>query len=330
MNAVHQFADQFVRELKNLPKLLPADERRRDALFAFVLSLVWMIVLSGIWPESSGDNLLVRTLKSPFLGFVVSLGSVRLARLYLQTPRGQPRRDWTRSTAPKVAYFLLYAIFVIAGSAALIRFDTAILQKLQFATRYAIVVPLGFPAFIAVLMLSLRLRQWLTRTGQSHTETRSLSLPDADNLNRLAEPLTLRIKDLTRKILLWFAWSYAAGFVVFRALLSFKLWDDGFESSLFFAVITLWSGVAALMMGIPARPRGHISKTYLRPRFGRDFRWSEVARVEEERKWSDLNEKGAFSLIFRDSKGAKLWQFPLGDINENELCELKRLFPDLN
>lgn len=55
-----------------------------------------------------------------------------------------------------------------------------------------------------------------------------------------------------------------------------------------------------------------------------------MARVGEEREWSDLNEKGALSLIFRDSKGAKLWQLPLGDINENDLCELKRLFPDLN
>lgn len=325
---VHHFFGQFVRELKNLPKLLPS-EKHRDLFVAFALAFVFMVLMSLITRPSHADNLLQSTLKSPMLGFLVALGIVRLARLYLRTPQGQPRREWVRSTAPKVAYFALYVLFTIAGSAALLKFDSAILQTLPFATRYGVIVPLGIPAFFAVLMLSLRLSQWLTRTGQSHTETRQFSLPVAADMERLAKPLTLHIQNSTRKALLGCAFSYALVFVICGVLLALKL-GGGFQSSLVLSVMTLWSGVGALVTGTPTCPIGRISNARLRPRFGRAFGWNSVARVEEEREWSDLNEKGALSLVFRRSDGAKLWQFPLGDLDEDDKRELRRLFPDLN
>lgn len=76
-------------------------------------------------------------------------------------------------------------------------------------------------------------------------------------------------------------------------------------------------------------PYATVNASEIRPRMGRAFHWWDVAQIEEARvsKFMDGDE---LRLIFRDVKGAILWQLPVDELERGDKRELWRLFPELD
>lgn len=93
-----------------------------------------------------------------------------------------------------------------------------------------------------------------------------------------------------------------------------------------------WAIVGFVLMLVALRywweslPYAEVSASEIRPRMGRAFHWWNVARIEEARvsKFMDGDE---LRLIFRDARGAVLWQLPLDELEMGDKRELRRLFP---
>ena len=324
MNATREFFSQIGRELKNLPKLLPADEKNRDMVWGFILGVALMMLWDVTWSGPRPDNFVLAALQSPILVMMLGFHVPRLVRTWRQTPTGAQRRRlfWHGVS------FALFAILVFVGWGLLFEFAAAVLQPLPFAARFAIVVLLGVPAFFGVAMLALWLSgamlwQRYEQRYERH-ETQTLAPPSTMALQALARPLVLRQSD---SIALWCALFYAVLFVGAACAFGFMLFDGRFKDSLLTAVVTLWSGVAAPSMWHQARPLGTISIARLRPRGGRAFGWNRVAHIEEQREFTLFDETGARSLIFRDARGETLWQLPLDEVHADDKRVLLALFP---
>ena len=334
MDATREFFQQIGRELKNLPKLLPADPKNRDMVWGFILGVALMMLWDVTWSGPRPDNFVLATLQSPFIAMMLGFHVPRLVRTWRQTPLGAKRK---RLLLHGVSV-ALFVFFVAVGSLLLLKFDAAVLQTLPFAVRFAIVVLLGVPAFFGVAMLAFWLSGATRWQRHAHHETQALEMPSTSTLQTLtspsiaalqtlARPMTLRQSD---SIALWCAWFYAVLFVAAVCAFGFMLHDGRFEDSLLTAVVTLWSGVAAPLMWHHARPLGTVSGARLRPRGGRAFGWNRVAHIEEQGEFTLFNETGARSLVFRDERGQALWQLPLDQVHADDKRALLALFPSLD
>ena len=296
---------------------------------SFVLALPLWFVLFKIWPEQPPETLRYYLRDWSFAGIMLFyFGVVRAIQVWHgpQSERGAA----LQKGALEVFVGIVYFAFAIVGAALIWAFDRWVMQTWPFWVRFAVAVPLGFPAFFGFMMLGLWigsiLRGRILPAEKPQLVARKLAVPGVVLRTQLVSPLILRREET------WLGWlclpclalSVGAWTGAQAALTAGK-----FDSAIFIASFALWIGLGGAFMLTQSGTLGRISATELKPRFRRAVAWQEVASMEESlaRNLFGLGEIRV--LQFQNATGKSLWNLTLSEIKSTDLEALEQLMPAL-
>ena len=300
-----------------------------DVALSALLALPFYPLIPRFWPEQPPETLgyYLRDWAF-FVPMILCLGLVRAVRLW-RDPHAQ-RATAFRKGAIELLLGALYFVVIVAGAALLWSIDNWILQAWPFWARFAVAVPLGFPALFCFMMLGMWsgsvIRGRIAPADNPQIVTRQIAVPDATLRAQLPPILVLRRAEN------WMGWlclpclalSVGAWTGYHSALSEGKL-----DSALLIASFALWIGLGGVFSLTQSGKLGRISATELKPRFRRAFNWQEVASIEESLARNLLGIGEIRVLQFQNARGQSLWNLGLSEINADDLKVLKLLLPDV-